>query len=488
VKPIFLISCSLAASFHLAGQETVESKLAGEVAGPAAEVSEQAAEVKAKPSVLTFADETKITGFPSAIDGATRLLTLKSSSLAKPTTLRTDRLIEMDLRGKPRKLDSDHYAIATVKEHYQQDFHDSIRGRLVKLNDKEIILETWYAGQLTLQRKFIQSLDIYGQSPSFYEGPDGPEGWFSASGNVEDSWVFRDRAMISKGSTGIAREVEIPQKAKITFTAEWKSTPYIRMIFLSNDGKRNYPNSGYSLTVQRSYLALYRQSKTQGNRNEDIITQSLRSLYNAESATFTVYLDRSKKGTNAIYIDNTEIGTWSGTDDTIMTGKWLHFIPQRDDPVRFSQISVSQWDGNLPTRKPDEPDENEEEPGEEEEMEEIRLANGDVVNGNVKAIDNGIASLSTGYGDVRIPVKVMRSVGLAGKKDQVIMKENDVRAWFHEGGYITLKLKSLSEKTLTGYSQAWGEAEFDLSAFSRIEFNIWRPELDAARYGSTSDW
>ena len=106
----------------------------------------------------------------------------------------------------------------------------------------------------------------------------------------------------------------------------------------------------------------------------------------------------------------------------------------------------------------------------------------------MNTIDGGIAFLTTGYGKVRIPVKMMRSVGLNGKKDQVIMKENDVRAWFHEGGYITFKLMSLNEKTLTGYSQAWGEAKFDLNAFSRIEFNIWRPELDAARYGTGSDW
>ena len=51
-----------------------------------------------------------------------------------------------------------------------------------------------------------------------------------------------------------------------------------------------------------------------------------------------------------------------------------------------------------------------------------------------------------------------------------------------------MKLKSLDEKTLRGYSQVWGDAEFDIDAFSRIEFNIWRPELDTARYGSSTDW
>lgn len=469
-----LIAASLLA---LPAQEATDARVKAEPRPSSDQV-----DASPEPSILSFADETKISGFPTFIDGAKKSLTLQSPSLAGPTTLKTDRLLEMTLRGKPEKLDSDHYAIATIKEHYQQNFHDTIRGRLIKLDDKEIILETWYAGRLTLKRKFVQSLDIYNQSPSFYEGPDGPEGWISSSGDLEEHWTFRDRAMISKGRTSAAREVEIPEKARISFTAEWKSSPYFRILFFSDDGKRSFPNTGYSLNVQRSYLALYRHA--QNARNNDIISESIRSLYNAESATFTIYLDRTKKGTSAVYIDESEIGTWTGTDDTLLEGKWLHLVPQNENPIRFSKISVAQWDGVLPTRKPGEGNDE----GNDEQGQEIRLANGDVVNGNVKAIDKGIASLTTEYGDAYVPVKVMRSVGLNGPKDQVIMKENDVRAWFHEGGYITLKLESLNQKTLSGYSQAWGEAEFDLNAFSRIEFNIWRPELDANRYGTGADW
>ena len=96
--------------------------------------------------------------------------------------------------------------------------------------------------------------------------------------------------------------------------------------------------------------------------------------------------------------------------------------------------------------------------------------------------------LGTSFGDVRVPVKRMRSVGLAKETDEVRMEAGDIRAWFHEGGYITIKLKSLDDKTIKGYSQVYGDAEFDINAFSRVEFNIWRRELDPARYGATSDW
>ena len=456
---------------------------------PADEVKETTPSVESKkepqPSTLTFADQTRITGFPKTINGANRQLTLESSSLDGSATLKTDRLIEMTLDGTPPKLESDHYAIATIKKHYQQDYHDSIRGRLIQLDDKKIILDTSYAGRLTLRRSLVKSLDIYNQSPSFYEGPAGPEGWVAASGDAAEHWDFKNRSMISKDRIGIAREVQIPKKAKITFTADWKTSPYFRILFFSDDGKRSYPNSGYSLNVQRSYLSLYRH--VQNARNNDIISESIRSLYNAETATFTIYLDRDKSGTCAIYIDDEEIGTWTGIDDTKTKGDWLHFVPQNENAIRFSKISVAQWDGILPRKEAKEAEKGGDDPEQPAEQE-ISLANGDVVTGSVKSMEEGIAFLSTSFGDVKIPVRVMRGIDLATEKDEVKMESNDIRAWFHEGGYITLKLKSLDGKTIKGYSQAWGDAEFDLNAFSRIEFNIWRPELDAARYGTDSDW
>lgn len=439
-----------------------------------------------EPAVLTFADETRISGYPKTIDGPAQLMTVKSPSLAGEAVLKTDRLLEMALKGEPEQVASDHYAIATIKKHHNQNYHDNIRGRLIRLDDELVVLDTWYAGRLEIRRSFVKSLDIYNQSPSFYVGPNGPEGWVATSGNLQDSWTFENRSMTSRGRNGIARKIDIPTKAKISFTTTWKSSPYFRILLFSDDSKRSYPNTGYSLNVQQSYLALYRHSRNA--RNNDIISESIRNLFNAESARFTIFLNRNKEGTSAIYIDDVRIGTWTGPDDTKLTGEWLHFVPQNDNPLRFSKISVSQWDGVLPRES--EPNQGEDGDAQEDDSEgqQIRLANGDVVIGSVDGIEEGMAALTTPFGEVKVPVRFMRSVALITEKNEVRMEKNDVRAWFHQGGYITLKLKSLDDKVLKGYSQAWGDAEFNLDAFSRIEFNIWRPELDAARYGMGDDW
>ncbi len=456
---------------------------------PSAETKEEAPAKVAepKPSILTFADKSRITGFPKSIDAAKKQVTLDSPSLSGDTQLKTNKLLEMTLNGKPEDFESDHYALATIEKHFKDPHMDTIRGRLVNLDDKTITLDTWYAGRLVLKRSMVRSLDIFNKSPSFYSGPDGPEGWVSAGGDINKNWTFKNRSMISKTKSGIARQVGIPDKAKISFTANWRGNPYFRILFFSEDGKDDYPSIGYSLNIQRTYLSLYRNSAKA--RNNDIISESIRNLMNAETAEFTIYLDRSKDGINAIYIDDKEIGTWTGVDDTTFKGKWIHFVPQNENPTKFSNITIAQWDGNLPIETTAKEDDTEKGPQPEElEGQEIRLANGDVVIGSVNTIDKGMAVLSTSFGDVGIPINRMRSVALSDNVDEPKMETGDVRAWFHEGGYVTLKLKSLNEKTVKGYSQVWGDAEFDLNAFSRIEFNIWIPELEASRYDSSSDW
>ena len=442
------------------------------------------------PSTLTFTDKTRISGTPKAVDGKDQLLTFNSPSLQGETTLKTSKLLEMTLNGDPKPLESDHYALATISNHHRDSHLDSIRGRLIHLDDKTITLDTWYAGKLTLRRSMVRSLDIFSQSPSFYNGPNGPDGWVSSDGDIEKNWTFKNRSMISKGRTGIARQIDIPDRAKISFTAEWKSSPSFRILFFSNDEKQDYPGTGYALNIQRTYLSLFRNAPNA--RNNDVIGEQIRNIREAEMAKFTIYLDRGKEGTSAVYIDQTQIGTWDGVDDTIFKGNWLHFVPQQNgNPIKFSNISVSQWDGTLPpaAAEPDEKSsDNQADDEDKPKGQKIHLANGDIVIGNVLKIEKDMVFLSTSFGDVGVPVKRMRSVGLATETDEVRMEAGDVRAWFHEGGYITIKLKSLDDKTIKGYSQVYGDAEFDINAFSRLEFNIWRRELDPARYGATSGW
>ena len=226
-----------------------------------------------------------------------------------------------------------------------------------------------------------------------------------------------------------------------------------------------------------------------GEQKEDVLNERIDNIREVEEVDLTIYIDRTKNGTSAVYLDDKRIGTWTDTDDTDLTGEWLHFVPgQRTNPLRLSNIAVSQWDGSLPVSSDNEAVAKGEDEQFKLEGQEIRLSNGDVVIGSIQKIDNDLVYLKTDFGEVSVPLRRMKSIALAEIRDEDRMEINDVRAWFHEGGYVTIKLKSFDGKTIKGYSQVYGDAEFDVNAFARIQFNIWDRKLDPARIGGDTDW
>nr|NIP94978.1 hypothetical protein [Akkermansiaceae bacterium] len=118
----------------------------------------------------------------------------------------------------------------------------------------------------------------------------------------------------------------------------------------------------------------------------------------------------------------------------------------------------------------------------EEEGQLIRLQNGDLVVGQVGQIIDGVLDIKTKHCDMKIPVGRMRSVNLAtGEYEEPIRKKGDVRAWLREGGRLTFRLDSFGADSIKGYSQTFGDAEFKLNAFSRLEFNIYNEEFESMR-------
>ena len=435
---------------------------------------------------LSFDDRTTISGQISSYDPENQSVEITSPSLDGKVALKTNRLLEFRVEGMAKAPKSDHYAIATINNYYNDNRQDTIRGRLVNLDDESITLDTWYAGELTLRRSMVTALDVYPQSPSFYDGPNGLDGWVPSSGDIEDSWKYADRSLISLSRTGIAREIKLPDRSMISCRVDWKSSAAFYIFFLSDTKDTNYLRKGYSLSVRRSYFQLNRTGSN--NERANIFSKSTTTLSGKESANIRIYLDRRKDGKSAVFIDNELLTTWTDQDDTQGLGDWLHFVPQSSYPMKVSQISITQWDGSLPVKEDESEKSSTEELLADLEGQTILLSNGDILKGTITKIEDGNVSLETSFGDIELPVKRMSSVSLGNKDDleQPRRWTGDVRAWFKEGGYITMDLKSFDGKSLHGKSQVFKDAKFDTNAFSKIEFNIWDNELN--RYGPEAKW
>lgn len=114
----------------------------------------------------------------------------------------------------------------------------------------------------------------------------------------------------------------------------------------------------------------------------------------------------------------------------------------------------------------------------------MELANGDTMQGEVSSIHDGVISMKTPLGDVKIPVGRLRSLALK-KVDLEVAKirNGEIRAWFPDGNSLVFRLDAVGDGTLTGYTQNFGTATFRMSAFSRIEFNIHDVDLEDKRAG-----
>jgi hypothetical protein len=112
----------------------------------------------------------------------------------------------------------------------------------------------------------------------------------------------------------------------------------------------------------------------------------------------------------------------------------------------------------------------------------MELSNGDSLAGEVTTIENGVITVNSPLGEVKLPVSRLRTVALKPVEAERCKRRNgDVRAWFDDGSSIVFLLESSDDETITGSSQNFGTATFRTAAFNRIEFNIYSPEYEDLR-------
>jgi hypothetical protein len=266
----------------------------------------------------------------------------------------------------------------------------------------------------------------------------------------------------------------------------------MRVILFSDDPDTDNPSAGYELSFQRGSVHL-RNAKTQS------FLGSAQSQALMESDRARVEIRASRKTNRiALTINDRIVEVWNDPDARKADlGTALHFISGSPQPLRISNIRVAPWDGVIdkmpepqlgfgamrfgmqPGIKPPPPPPPAEEKAKEERME---LANGDSLSGEVTSIRDGTIAIKTPLGDVNLPVSRLRSLALKPvQAERSIRRNGDVRAWFSDGSSIVFRLDECGDGTLTGSSQNFGSATFDLSAFTRIEFNIYSRAYEELR-------
>jgi len=473
--------------FQAYADEAIPDIQPAEKAEPDTESSDDHEPGKVK-SRIKFTNGDRLTGEPHSVD-ADGHLEFTSESLRQKARFPLNKLLSLELDTWKYRPRPETIARVQLQPSFRELSGDTLYGSLHELTPESIMLDTWYGGVITLKRSMVKSLQIISSGPGSYNGPNSIKEWTLSGSNR--SWLFKNGTLQSRSSGSIGRDIGLTEKSHISFDAQWKSSMRFRLLLYSSDIKDSSPDAYYDINLNRTSAYLRTRGKmanggaiARGGRWQRITPPN-----GANKVHFDIFADR-KTGTFTIYLDGVRACVLqSQSPDPSDLGKGLSFIAEERYPIEISGISVTPWNGTtFPNQKfvltPGGPKADKDKTEEEKPPHRIILKNGDEVPGTVGKVQDGRMIIETEYTPIRIPINRIKSLSLGDAREEPRKYSEDVRAWFHDGGHVTLKLASFKDGRITGFSQAFGEVSFDLNAFSRIDFHIYNKEHNALRGGS----
>lgn len=440
-------------------------------------IGAQAAEEDAQ-AIMRFHNDDHLAGKLKALDDES--LVWESEFLAEPATFDLEHVLNLTLDAENNAPEANHLTILTLKN------GDQIHGQLCDITDETIAIDTWFADTMKFRRSMVSKILIEGSGNLHYRGPSGIEQWKQVPG---ECWEYKRQAFISRKAGSIARDQILPEQCSIAFTVERKSDQLdFKLMLFSNDIDSGRPRSGYELSFQNSSVYL-RSGKTRNFLGSD----HSRDLSQNDKARIEVRASR-KTGKVVLLINGRVNEVWNDPGvDRNEFGSGLHFIAGNKQSMRISDIEIGPWEGKVDqvpqpggirVRGQIQPAP---EPTFEDAEGRMQLANGDSLEGEVSSIEEGLITLKTPLGEIKIPVERLRSLNLDGLDTERAKRERgDIRALFADGSTMVFRFEEVSEDELTGTSQNFGKAIFKLSAIHRIEFDIYNEKVESLR--STSDW
>jgi hypothetical protein len=356
---------------------------------------------------------------------------------------------------------------------------DSLHGEIVALTKDVLKLQTWYAGELAIKRPMIASLEPgLGTVSVLYAGPTALAEWQQRAAGSGRGWTFKKGALVAAGGSGgmtIGRDVKLPDMANIECDVAWMGYVNFYMLFYAENFENYYNSDCYALQISSGTVYLQRCQRNSGMNNVEQYV-NVESLQRKNKAHIALKVNKTKK-TVALFIDGSMIKQWTDRADFTGKGTGIGFVTQ-GQPTRVSNIVVSEWDGKL-----DIDTVGSGKPGEEDF---VRLVNGDKLSGQLDTIANGQLHFATSYAKLDIPLARVAEIVMASKTAEKPRRQaNDLRAFFVDGGRLTIALDKLSPETLSGGSECFGKASFQRGAFQRLQFNIYD---EAKESEEDDDW
>jgi hypothetical protein len=353
---------------------------------------------------------------------------------------------------------------------------DILEGDLVSCDRAAIVLQTWFAGRLSIPRAALQTLVFIPRSPAVFDGITGLDGWtqgISAAAFPGETglWIYRNGAFYASKAASIARDLKLPDVAEIQFDLAWKGGLNLAIALYTDSlqpilvtAKDQGPDFGgfYSLRFQNPFsFSVDCWPIKKGERLRSLGQLFLPSLNGKDRLHVDLRVSKPRHKI-ALYFDDTLAKEWDDTEGFIGEGTGMRFVQNLGNPLKLSNLRITQWDGFFQELPGDMPDTT---------LDDIWPENRAKVTGTIESIANGKLTAHTTNGPVEIPVAQLKSIDFAHRQVETpATPAGAVRATFAQGGGLTFILESWRPDEMVVRSPDFGKAKINPAVFTRLQF------------------
>jgi len=226
---------------------------------------------------------------------------------------------------------------------------DVIPCNVISMDDKNLLISTWYAGKFSIPRTSIHSLQFgISEDESIYKGQDGLSQWSTREGN----WTLSDSNYSCRGAGTIARKLDLARNVRFNFDLSWKEKPNFVFRFCAENDASMTRQDTYELLFNSAGMQIRRfeNSKQPGVPLADIPIKP--HSVSEQSLHIDLRVNRGSK-LITLFINGKEEGTWP---DPFAESKGNYIIlnsrSSKDGTCMISNLQVSSInDGSLPRHR-----------------------------------------------------------------------------------------------------------------------------------------
>lgn len=356
---------------------------------------------------------------------------------------------------------------------------DVFKGSLVKLDKDNILIKTWYAGDIKISRKMLKEILPATTSSAIYEGPNDIKEWTvdnqRGGGDSSRKIEVSNKTLSIPGNCTAGRDMKIPEMAKIEFDMIFSPNSNVN-IFLYSDQIARHQGNSYILNISSSYIYLQRYSRNEGS--DSLGQGECRRMMEKSVAHFTLLVNKKQK-TFTIMVNGAIVQQITDNRGEFCgKGGMISFYNSGGyGALKIRNILISKWDGRIPNAAAE---------TEENVKDNIVFSNDDKVTGKLKTIENGQITFETEFASLNVPVDRARSIRFSNEGAQVAKRNtNDIKAFFTSDESITIDVQKIADGKISGKSENFGNADFLLNAFKKIALNIYAEPAEDEKEGNS---